>query len=187
VYRRLRGLGGAVAAALVLALTGVALAPVHADGASAAVASQKVGKVSAVTGADFVAGNIISDALFYDDRAMTEAEIQAFLDDKIGRCTNGVCLNVVRLSHANVAPYISSDTGNVVCTAITGGSSMSVATWIHRVQVACGISAKVILVTLQKEQGLVTKTAPSDYALRYAMGMDCPDSTGCQSTGGGLA
>jgi len=58
---------------------------------------------------------------------------------------------------------------------------------IYRVQVACGISAKVILVTLQKEQGLVTSRAPSEYALRAAMGMACPDTAPCDAAFAGLA
>lgn len=44
------------------------------------------------------------------------------------------------------------------------------------------ISPKVILVFLQKEQSLVTKTDRDDYALTYAMGYDCPDSTGCSGS-----
>jgi hypothetical protein len=172
----------ATALALALALTVVPGSPREA------VAAAPMAKAAAtLSGSEFVAGNIISDALFYDDDAMTAGQIQSFLDEKIGRCENGACLNVVRVSHADVAPYVSSDTGRVVCEAVAGGSNLTVATWIFRVQAACSISAKVILVTLQKEQGLVTKTAPSDYALRYAMGMDCPDTTGCQTTGGGLA
>ncbi|MGV8970508.1 MAG: hypothetical protein ACOH1J_08660, partial [Microbacteriaceae bacterium] len=57
---------------------------------------------------------------------------------------------------------------------------------IFRTQVACGISAKVILVTLQKEQGLVLKKAPSDSALRWAMGMACPDTAPCNTAFAGL-
>src|SRR5690606_15136952 len=50
---------------------------------------------------------------------------------------------------------------------------------IYRAQLACGISAKVILVTLQKEQGLVTSKDPSDWNLNYAMGQACPDTAPC--------
>src|SRR5690606_22473929 len=45
----------------------------------------------------------------------------------------------------------------------------------------------VILVTLQKEQGLVTSRAPSDWALRAAMGMGCPDTAPCDDAFAGLA
>jgi putative cell wall-binding protein len=44
----------------------------------------------------------------------------------------------------------------------------------------------VILATMQKEQGVVTQKAPTDYALRYAMGYACPDSSGCSDANAGL-
>ncbi|MGY6497479.1 MAG: hypothetical protein ACXIUP_04560, partial [Microcella sp.] len=37
---------------------------------------------------DFDPGLIISDAQFYNSRAMTEAQIQKFLDDQVGTCEN---------------------------------------------------------------------------------------------------
>ncbi len=117
---------------------------------------------------------------------MTQGEIQTFLDAKVGRCTNGKCLNVINVSLASQPAYVSDSTGRTACTALSAVSNVKVAALIYRVQVACGISAKVILVTLQKEQGLVTKTAPSDYALRFAMGMNCPDTSGCSAAAAGL-
>jgi uncharacterized protein with LGFP repeats len=41
-------------------------------------------------------------------------------------------------------------------------------------------------VTLQKEQGLITKSAPSDAAIRVAMGYGCPDTAPCASQFFGL-
>jgi putative cell wall-binding protein len=76
---------------------------------------------------------------------------------------------------------VSSSTGNVRCNAYTGANGESAATIIFKVQQACGISAKVILVTLQKEQGLITKTAPSQAALDRAMGFACPDTAACDT------
>jgi hypothetical protein len=104
----------------------------------------------------------------------------------IGACQNGKCLNVAVLPVANRAASYSGDSGKLACAAITGGT-LSVAELIYRTQVACSISAKVILVTLQKEQGLVTSKAPSDAALRAAMGQGCPDTGGCDSAFAGLA
>ena len=104
----------------------------------------------------FNPGNIISDALFYDGNAMSSAEIQAFLDQKIGSCLNGKCLNIQNVSISSRDRRVSQVTGQVVCEAIQGGT-MRASELIYRVQVACGISAKVILATLQKEQTLVTR------------------------------
>ncbi|MER3388720.1 MAG: cell wall-binding repeat-containing protein [Microcella sp.] len=123
---------------------------------------------SAASRADFDPGYIISDVQFYDREAMTQSQIQAFLDRMIGTCLNSNCLNV----------YSQSTTSRAAterCRAYSGGSNESAARIIYKVQQACGISAKVILVTLQKEQSLVTRTSPSTSTLERAMGYYCPD------------
>ncbi|WP_455133374.1 hypothetical protein [Microbacterium aurum] len=140
-------------------------------------------KAAAVVG--FNPENIISDALFYDGNAMSAAEIQSFLDSKIGACSNGKCLNVLTAGISSRAAVTSQTTGNLICSAIQGGT-MRVSELIYRVQVACGISAKVILVTLQKEQGLTTSTAPSDWNLSAAMGASCPDTAPCDPAFAGV-
>lgn len=140
----------------------------------------------AAVASDFNPAYIISDDLFYDGNAMSAAEIQSFLDSKIGTCQTDRCLNVAVLPVTGRAASYSADTGGLVCNAIAGGT-MRASELIYRTQVACGISAKVILVTLQKEQGLVTSRAPSDWALRAAMGMGCPDTAPCSDAFAGLA
>ncbi|KAA9084107.1 hemagglutinin [Microbacterium radiodurans] len=126
-------------------------------------------------------GNLIDDALFYDDDAMTTDEIQRFLDDRIGSCANDRCLNVVTAGISSRPARVSERTGEVVCRAVEGGE-LRVAEIIDRMQRACGISARVILVTLQKEQSLVSgraARAPSEARLRTAMGASCPDDAPC--------
>lgn len=127
----------------------------------------------------FDPGNIIDDALFYDSSAMTAAQIQSFLDGKIGTCQSSDCINILRASVSSRPARVSDTTGNLVCGAFTGGTNLRISDIIYRAQVACGISAKVILVTLQKEQGLVTSKDPSDWNLNYAMGQACPDTAPC--------
>ncbi|QRY41708.1 hypothetical protein JVX92_05510 [Microbacterium hominis] len=129
--------------------------------------------------------NIIDDALFYDGAAMTASEIQSFLDRKIGTCENGKCLNVLTTGISPRTAVYSQTTGNLICGAIQGGT-MPVSELIYRVQAACGISAKVILVTLQKEQGLTTSSAPSDWNLKAAMGASCPDTSPCDPAYAGV-
>lgn len=143
------------------------------------------GMVKAAPVVGFNAENIISDALFYDNAAMTAAEIQAFLDARIGTCNNGKCLNVLNAGISSRGEVRSQSTGNLICSAIQGGT-MKVSELIYRVQVACGISAKVILVTLQKEQGLTTSKAPSDWNLSAAMGASCPDTAPCDPAFAGV-
>jgi putative cell wall-binding protein len=177
-----------VIAALILSL--LAVSPAQAatlrtsPTAVDAQASSDVVRAAAVVGFD--ATNIISDALFYDGNAMTAQQIQSFLDGKIGGCQNGRCLNVLSITSPSRPAYYSQTTGNLVCGDLAGGT-MSAAEYIYRVQVACGISAKVILVTMQKEQSLVTATAPSDTQLRRAMGHLCSDSAPCETHAAGVS
>lgn len=129
---------------------------------------------SALSGSAFQAGNIISDANFYDGDSMSQSQIQSFLQSQIGTCSNGSCLNVGRYS-------MNSRSKDAMCNAVTGGSSLSAAQIIARVGAACGISPKVILVTLQKEQTIVNGSrakAPSAATLERAMGYACPDNVG---------
>jgi hypothetical protein len=162
-------------------VAGAALALALAVGTLVALPAQQAEAATV-----FDPGDIISDGEFYDANAMTSAQIQSFLDAKIGTCSNANCLNVAVVPVPDWPRDVSSRTGNVVCEAITGGT-MRVSELIYRTQVACGISAKVILVTLQKEQGLVTSKAPSETALRWAMGMACPDTAPCNTAFAGLA
>lgn len=180
-----RAFAAVVAIAVVVvgsAVPASATSAAQSDGATLTKSSLNgVTNLAGIVGSDFVPGSIIADELFYDANAMTVAEIQAFLTAKGGTCTNGKCLSIGRFAVDSRPISISDTTGNVKCQAFTGGSNLSAAEIIYRAQVACSISARVILVTLQKEQGLITKTAPSDYALIHAMGMACPDTSPCQA------
>lgn len=152
-------------AATIAAITGLlatALTVVPAVSAVAAEASE------------FDPGYIISDELFYDRAAMTESQIQSFLAQNIGSCSNSNCLNVYKQTTTNreATPR---------CTAYTGAANESAARIIFKVQQACGISAKVLLVTLQKEQSLVTHRSPTADRLKIAMGYGCPDTALCDS------
>ncbi|MBC7592033.1 MAG: hypothetical protein H7226_13455 [Salinibacterium sp.] len=141
----------------------------------------------ALTGSDFDPGLIISDQEFYSSSAMTELQIQSFLDLQIGSCSNNQCLNVLRVDTQDRARLVSDSTGQVRCGAFQGGSGLSAATVIFRAQAACGISAKVLLVTLQKEQGLLSNRAPSQARLDRAMGFACPDTAPCATDSLGFA
>jgi hypothetical protein len=149
-----------------------------AEAVAAPAAAVDAGIVKAADLSKFDPGNIISDAVFYDGAAMSSAQIQAFLDQKIGSCQNGLCLNVLNTTVSSRDAKYSGSTGALICSAFQGGT-MRVSELIYRLQVACGISAKVILVTLQKEQGLTTSRAPSDWNLSAAMGQACPDTAPC--------
>jgi len=123
---------------------------------------------------DFDPGYLISDYAFYSADAMTQAQIQAFLESKGSPCANANCLDVYKQS-------TTTRDATSRCAKYTGETNESAARIIFKVQTACGISAKAILVTLQKEQGLITSSAPSDRAIRSAMGYGCPDTASCDS------
>ena len=134
-----------------------------------------------LSGSSFNAGNIITNAAFFDDDSMTETQIQAFLDKKIGTCLSSspYCLNVYEQDTASrPATSINGDGVNPLCDAYEGAENEPAARIIYKVQRACHISAKVILVTLQKENGLVTNKYTQPASLRTAMGMGCPDNLG---------
>lgn len=180
-WRRVIALVGTLAAIVSGSLAGApaafAAAPAIADTSASALA---------LAGTNFIPGLIIADPLFYNGASMTSDQIQQFLDQRIGSCANGQCLNVGVVNFPGRAKYVSSNTGAVVCDAIAAGT-IKVSELIYRTQVACGISAQVILVTLQKEQGLITNRSPSDTALSHAMGMACPDTAPCDPGYAGLA
>lgn len=140
-----------------------------------------------ITGFD--PGFLIDDADFYDGNAMDADEIQRFLDDEVGDCANDSCLTVLRADLPSRDAIVSEDTGETVCEAYDGGE-LTAAQIIDRIQRACGISAKVLLVTLQKEQSLVSgriARAPSAEALGAAMGARCPDDAACDPGQAGFA
>lgn len=123
----------------------------------------------------FQPGNIIADALFWDGDAMTLTEIQNFLNAKVPTCVAGyTCLKDYRESTRDIA-------ATPMCSAYTGVLNETAAQIISKVALACGVSPKVILVTLQKEQGLVTSTHPTSGKYRAAMGAGCPDTAACDA------
>lgn len=133
----------------------------------------------ALSGSDFHAGYIISDGAFYNGNAMTRDQIQAFLKAKEGTCSNTNCLSRYTMATTSHDAYYT-DSGKLVCEAYQASSNESAATVIYKVQRACGISARVILVTLQKEQSLVGANAPALSTLDKAMGYGCFDTEPCK-------
>ncbi len=133
---------------------------------------------AAPPGTAFDPGLIISDSVFYDFGTMTVAQIQAFLDSRVAECraTNPAidCLKSVKV---DIPATPATGPGEVgPCKAIAAKTGASAAEVIHAISNACGINPKVFIVTLQKEQALVTSTKPTDYMYRAAMGFGCPDS-----------
>lgn len=136
---------------------------------------------------DFSPGNIISDAVMYDSSTMNAAAVQTFLNSKGASCSPASGNTCVK-SYRENTPNRSADS---LCTrAYTGGSNETAATIIAKVSAACGINPQVLLVTLQKEQGLITATAgKSARTYARALGFGCPDNVGgwCDPSYAGFA
>lgn len=121
----------------------------------------------------FTPGNIISDAVFFNNGTMTEAEIDAFFKGKVSQCNSGyTCLKDFRQS----TPTRPAD---AYCDGYTGGVNESAARIIYKVSQSCGINPHVLIVMLQKEQGLITHTWPSQWRYDMALGQGCPDDAPC--------
>lgn len=123
----------------------------------------------------FDPGNIISDGTFFNTSTMSAADVQNFLNSKVGACASGsTCLK-------DYAQATQDRPADAYCRAYSGSGWESAASIIHKVSQACGVNPQVILVMLQKEQGLITSTRPSATAYRSALGMGCPDTAACDA------
>ncbi|MEN2738049.1 hypothetical protein ABCS02_09675 [Microbacterium sp. X-17] len=160
---RLRAVNTLIAATFVLAAALVMTA-----------LTQPQSSASAAVGSAFQDGDIISDTNFFDSGSMSAADIQNFLNAQVPSC-----------SGANGQPCLkdfSQDTqvrtADAYCGAMPGGR-MTGAQIIAAAAQACGISPRVILVMLQKEQGLITDPSPDSWSYQAALGQSCPDTAAC--------
>lgn len=133
----------------------------------------------AISGSDFRADRIIDDSIFSDSNSMDATDVQAFLNSKVPNCQNAPCLKDFQTDMDYFAP-------DAYCGGVNAARK-SAATIIKDVSIACGINPKVILVLLEKEQSLVTSTAPGEYKYTYATGFCVPDGPpppACEGTYG---
>ncbi|GAA2530155.1 hypothetical protein GCM10009860_07340 [Microbacterium mitrae] len=129
--------------------------------------------VPAANLANFRAGNIISDAVFFNSASMTQAQVESFLQSKGGACRSGyTCLKDYRQTTPNRA-------ADAYCDGYSGAANESAATIIYKAAVSCGINPQVLIVMLEKEQSLVTHTWPSQWRYDMALGQGCPDTAPC--------
>lgn len=158
-------------------------------------------KASALSGANFNAGRIMDDGIFYNPHSMSTQQIQNFLNAKVPVCdTNGQKMinssqTRAQWAQANgkpLPPYIClkdysqniqsiTNGGSDLCTGSISGGTKSAAQIINDVSKACGINPQVLLVLLQKEQSLVTDEWPWPIQYRSATGYGCPDTAPCDA------
>ncbi len=160
-----------VLTAATVGIAGVVLAITAATTAQPAVAADL---------ANFNPGFIVSDSVFYDATSMSAAQIQSFLAQKGSGCTGGSDGSPCLASYTASTPNRAA-TSNCTQTYV-GAANEPASTIIAKVGSACGINPRVLLVMLQKEQGLVTTTNPSTSRYQKAMGYGCPDTAACDTT-----
>ena len=158
---RRRSWRGVLAGLAIIATLAVGLSPVDPPAAVAADA------------ADWDPGFIIDDSKFYDSNAMSAQDIQAFLDGKVTSCRSGAtCLK-------DYAQSTDNRPADRYCDGYTGSGRQTAAQIIDNVARSCGISQRVLLVMLEKEQSLITSRSPEAWNYTAAMGQGCPDTAPC--------
>lgn len=148
--------------------------------------------------ANWQAGRIMDDVAMINSSTMTAAQIQSFLNSKVPTCdTNGS--QPSEMNNAGVPDYNGDGTierwewgkyhyNQTVFTCLKDYSEngLSAAQIIYNASQQYSINPQVLLVLLQKEQGLVTDTWPLNIQYQSATGYGCPDNSVCNSQYYGL-
>lgn len=135
-------------------------------------------EVAAANTRNFQAGNIIDDNVFQNAGSMDVADIQNFLQAKNATCL--VNFKSLSLHDTNNDGYGDEPYGH------GSGHKVSAAKLIWQAAQIYDINPKVILVTLQKEQGLITRDDCPQWRYRTALGYGCPDSAPCNDAAYGF-
>lgn len=122
--------------------------------------------VGGAQAASFSPSRLIDDAEFTSVDSMTADDVQRFLTQQgsflAGYSENGRLASQIIVDAAHGFGDGSGTINGITLSPSTGT-----------------VSPAVLLVALQKEQGLISMTTQNDAALRTAMGYACPDSGGC--------
>ncbi len=174
-FRRTASWTARIAAAAVVLVILVALATLTGRSVSAGRADARAQALLAAGKAPaprFDAGDIISDDAFYNADAMTAEGIRQWL----------LAMPCTPRDQSPCLAFFRQDTttrpANRNCHEYRGGKDETAARIVAQVAHACGISPRVLLVLVQKEQSLVTR--PSQYGYERATGYGCPDTAACE-------
>ena len=142
-------------------------------------------KADALSG--WKAGNIISDGVMTNKKTMTASKIQTFLNSKVPKCdTNGI--EQSEYGGGTRAQYGQKyhNQSTFTCLRDYRENGKSAAQIIYDTAQKYSINPQVLLVVLQKEQGLVTDEWPVNIQYKTATGYGCPDTAPCDSEYFGL-
>lgn len=135
------------------------------------------------TTAGFRAGNIITDYVMSNSNTMSVADIQNFLSRK-NPCNYRDYNKYVSLMNSNAAKKGYSwhwDNGHFVCLSEEKFDGESAAQIIYNAAQDYHINPQVLIVLLEKEQGLITDKYPNNVQYRSATGYGCPDTAACDT------
>ena len=132
--------------------------------------------VQAADNRNFRAGNIISDAAMSNKDSMNIQQIQSFLDSK-NSCNN----TNVHLAAQYPQYNYSIKNGKFVCMAKESFNGQSAAQIIWQVSQDYSINPQVLIILLEKEQGLISDTWPNSRQYQIAAGFGCPDNAPCDA------
>lgn len=141
-------------------------------------------KAHAANAAQFDPGNIISDSVFYDFGTMTAVDIQRFLNSKLPTCNDNDGGPKCIRDFVTDTPAMTGESGR--CESLPAMQNQTAAQIIYTVANACKINPRVLIVTLQKEQGLIQGANPTKRMYDFAMGMNCPDTADCARSSAGF-
>jgi hypothetical protein len=139
------------------------------------------GSVQAVSASEWKASNIIDDAIFYDNHDMSANDIQVFLNNKVVCDTWGSKPSEygggTRAQYGTSRGYPPPYT----CLQNYTQDGKSAAQIIKEAADTYHISARGLIVLMQKEQALVTDQWPWPNQYRSATGYGCPDTAPCDA------
>jgi Carbohydrate binding domain len=147
-----------------------------------AVAATPQTAQAAADPASFDAGNLISDAVFYDGNGTSVATIQSLLNSKGAGCHAAGTLPCLK----DIKVAIPASAANAYCLAIAKSTSASAAQVFATVGHACSINPSVLVVLVEKEQALVSRASPTATAYEHATGFNCPDTAPCSTATAGF-
>ena len=155
-----------------------------------------MGNANAVDLSGFKAGNIMSDAVMRNYTSMSEAEIQSFLNKKNScgktvssisgmKKASGTSFGIkyqYKYTYDGTTYYYHVEDGKFVCLNNEKFDGETAAHIIYQAAKDYKINPQVLIVLLQKEQGLITDQWPNiNHQYRSATGYGCPDNAPCNS------
>lgn len=139
---------------------------------------------SALSGGEFKAERIMDDSVFFRNGDLTVDQIQSFLNSKVPVCDTNHAFS--GRPNDSGPPYtclkdfrqdtIAKPAEASLCSALGAKTNQTAAQIIYDASQTCGVSVRVLLVLLQKEQSLITDNWPWTIQYVKATGYGCPDS-----------